>query len=48
MDFSIAESVALIMPFGRRHAGKGFAGFWAGLGVGTLMFVALFAVWWLQ
>lgn len=38
----------MIVPFGRRHAGKGFKGFWVGVAVGALMFVALFAVWWLQ
>jgi len=36
------------MPFGRRHAGKGFDGFWGGVGVGALMFVIFFAVYFLQ
>ena len=48
MDFSSSESLALVMPFGRRRAGKGFKGFWLGIGVGTLMFVILFAVHFLQ
>ncbi len=44
-DFSNSESLALITPFGRRHAGKrGFVGFWAGLGFGAQAFVILFAI----
>ena len=48
MDFSNSESLAFIVPFGRRHAGKGFAGFWAGIGVGALIFIVLFAIYFLQ
>jgi hypothetical protein len=44
MDSSSLESLALVMPFGRRHAGKGFKGFCGGVGVGALMFIALFAI----
>jgi hypothetical protein len=38
------------MTFGRRHAGngKGFNGFWAGIGVGALIFIVLFAIHFLQ
>ena len=36
------SSVAFIVPFGKRHAGNEFRGFWVGLGVGALMFVLLF------
>jgi hypothetical protein len=45
LDFSNSSSLALIMPFGRRHTGKGFRGFWIGISIGALMFVLLFAVW---
>ena len=31
------------MTFGRRHAGKGFVGFWWGIAVGLLVFVPIFA-----
>jgi hypothetical protein len=48
MDFSSSRSLALITPFGRRHAGKGLKGFWVGVGVGALMFVILFAIHFLQ
>jgi len=48
MDFSSSESLAFLVPFGRRHAGKEFEGFWIGVGVGALIFVALFAIHWLQ
>lgn len=37
-------SVAFIVPFGKRHAGKEFRGFWVGAAVGALMFFVLFAV----
>jgi hypothetical protein len=45
MDFSSSSSLALISPFGRRHAGKGFSGFWIGLAVGALIWLLLFALW---
>jgi hypothetical protein len=37
IDFSTSSSLALIMPFGRRHAGKGFRGFWYGIAAGGLV-----------
>ena len=37
-------SVAFIVPFGKRHAGKEFRGFWVGLAIGALMFGLLFVV----
>jgi hypothetical protein len=36
-------SVAFVVPFGKRHAGKGFRGFWIELGLGALMSASLFA-----
>lgn len=42
--FSNWFSVAFIMPFGKRHAGKEFRGFWVGLGIGVLIFASLFAI----
>lgn len=41
-DASNSVSLAFITPFLRNHAGKGFRGFWEGLGAGTLMFAILF------
>jgi hypothetical protein len=35
-------SVAFIVPFGKRHAGKEFRGFRVGIGIGALIFAALF------
>jgi hypothetical protein len=40
-------SVAFIVPFGKRHAGKEFRGFWAGVGIGVLIFGFLFIGKWL-
>lgn len=40
--FSNWPSLAFIVPFGRRHAGKEFRGFWVGLAIGALMFSLLF------
>jgi len=37
-------SLAFIVPFGKRHAGKEFRGFWVGAALVALIFVALFAV----
>jgi len=37
-------SVAFIVPFGKRHAGKEFRGFWTGVAIGALMFGLLFFV----
>jgi hypothetical protein len=37
-------SLAFIVPFGKRHAGNEFRGFWVGAGLVALIFVVLFAV----
>lgn len=37
-------SVAFIVPFGKRHAGKEFRGFWVGAVIGALMFMVLYAL----
>jgi hypothetical protein len=37
-------SLAFIVPFGRRHAGKEFRGFWMGLSLGTIMFALLIGI----
>jgi hypothetical protein len=47
-DFSSSCSLALIIPFGRRHPGKGSVGFCAGVGVGALAFVILFVIHWIM
>ncbi|MGH7007720.1 MAG: PAS domain-containing protein [Stellaceae bacterium] len=38
------SSVAFIVPFGKRHAGKEFRGFWIGVAIGALIFALLFLV----
>jgi len=37
------SSLAFIVPFGNRHAGKEFRGFWIGLGLATFLFSLVFA-----
>lgn len=37
------SSLAFIVPFGKRHAGKEFRGFWVGLGLAALLFSLIFA-----
>jgi hypothetical protein len=32
------------MPFGRRHAGKGFRGFWFGIATVAIVFAILFII----
>jgi hypothetical protein len=40
---SRSASLAFIVPFGNRHAGKEFRGFWVGLGITALLFSLIFA-----
>jgi hypothetical protein len=36
-------SLAFVVPFGNRHAGKEFRGFWVGLGLTVLLISLIFA-----
>lgn len=45
IDRSRSPSLALIIPFGRRHAGKGFVGFWSGIAFVFLILVLFFGLW---
>jgi hypothetical protein len=42
--FSSWSSVAFIVPFRKRHAGKEFLGFWFGIATGAIIFSVLFIV----
>jgi hypothetical protein len=44
-DSSRSPSLAFLTPFLRRHAGKGFRGFWIGIAIGSLIWALLFGLW---